>query len=190
MANEKNSVGGMQRLSGLLVGLGRGIGKLVAALYDGGRKTIDMMIRNVIPFIAFISFVIGIIQKTGVGNLIAQALAPLASNIFGLIILGLIVGIPVLSPVLGPGAVIAQIIGTLVGTLIVEGKVPPQMALPAFFAIDVQVGCDFIPVGLALGEAKPKTVEVGVPAVLFSREITGVIAILIAYLASFGLFPR
>ncbi len=186
MSNERDSW--LKKISGLLTSFGRGIGTVVNSLYEGGRKTIDMMIRNVIPFIAFISFVIGIILKTGVGNAIANGLAPLASNIIGLLILGLIVGFPLLSPVLGPGAVVAQVIGTLVGTLIVIGKVPPQMALPAFFAIDVQVGCDFIPVGLSLGEAKPKTIEVGVPAVLFSREITGVIAILIAYFASFGLF--
>ena len=189
MANEKGSPGRLQKLSGLLTGFGRGIGKVVSALYDGGRKTIDMMIKNVIPFLAFISFIIGIILKTGVGNAIAKGLAPLASSLGGLLLLALIVGIPILSPVLGPGAVIAQVIGTLVGTLIISGKVPPQLALPAFFAIDVQVGCDFIPVGLALGEAQPKTVEVGVPAVLFSREITGVIAVIIAYFASFGLFP-
>ena len=42
--------------------------------------------------------------------------------------------------------------------------------------------------GLTLGEAKPETVEVGVPAVLMSRLITGPLAVVIAYFASFGMY--
>ena len=81
-----------------------------------------------------------------------------------------------------------KIIGTLLGVQIGQKAIPAQIALPALFAINPQVGCDFIPVGLALGEAEPETVEVGVPAVLISRLITGPIAVVIAWLASFGLY--
>jgi PTS system glucitol/sorbitol-specific IIB component len=43
-------------------------------------------------------------------------------------------------------------------------------------------------VGLALGEAKPETVQIGVPAVLISRQITGPIAVIIGWLFSFGMY--
>jgi PTS system glucitol/sorbitol-specific IIC component len=43
-------------------------------------------------------------------------------------------------------------------------------------------------VGLALGEAEPETINVGVPAVLFSRLITGPVAVVFAYFFSFGLY--
>ena len=172
----------MEGINKLLANIGRGVGGVVGALYQAGRDAVDMTIVNVIPFIAFISLIIGIILGTGVGNLIANGLSGLANSIIGLLILSVIIGLPVLSPLLGPGAVIAQIIGVLIGTLIGEGSVSPALALPALWAINPQVGCDFIPVGLSLGEAEPETVEIGVPAVLFSRMITGPIAVLIGWL--------
>ena len=136
---------------------------------------------------AFIALVIGIINYTGIGTVIANALVPLAQTPIGLLIMSIIIALPFLSPLLGPGAVIAQIIGTLLGTYFANGTLPYQMALPALFAINPQVGCDFIPVGLALGEAETETVEVGVPAVLISRMFTGPAAVLIAYAISFAM---
>ena len=179
----------MNSFAGFLSSIGRGVGGVVGALYQAGRDAIDQVIANILPFMAFISLVIGIILYTGVGTALANLLSPLASSVIGLVILSLIIGFPVLSPLLGPGAVIAQVIGTLLGaTLLAQGQMPPQYALPALFAINPQVGCDFIPVGLALGEAEPETVEIGVPAVLFSRFVTGPLAVVIAWAASFGLY--
>jgi glucitol/sorbitol PTS system EIIB component len=174
--------------SNLLVRIGRTMGNVVSVFYQAGRETIEMVIRNILPFMAFVSAIIGIITYTGIGDWIAHGVTPLAGNLIGLLIISIICGIPILSPLLGPGAVIAQVVGVLVGVEIGRGNIPPQLALPALFAINPQVGCDFVPVGLTLGEAKPETIEVGVPAVLLSRQFTGPAAVLIAYLFSFGLY--
>ncbi|UJW58030.1 PTS glucitol/sorbitol transporter subunit IIB [Bacillus sp. A116_S68] len=173
---------------GFLIKFSKGIGSITGTFYQAGRDSIEMLIKNIIPFMAFVSMLIGIINYTGVGDLIANSLAPLASSIWGLIVIVLICTLPFLSPVLGPGAVIAQVIGVLIGSQIALGNIPPQFALPALFAINGQVGADFIPVGLSLGEAKPETIQYGVPAVLYSRLITGVLAVVIAYVASFGMY--
>ncbi|MGH3086756.1 MAG: PTS glucitol/sorbitol transporter subunit IIB [Rubrobacteraceae bacterium] len=175
-------------LTGFIARFGRGIGGVVGVLFQSGRQSIDTVIRNVLPFMAFVCLLIGLITASGLGDVIANFLSPLAGNLAGLLILSLIVGLPFLSPVLGPGAVIAQVIGVIIGDQIGRGAIDPQFALPALFAYNVQVGCDFVPVGLALGEAQPKTIEIGVPAVLFSRQITGPIAVIIGWLFSFGLY--
>ncbi|KAB2329298.1 PTS glucitol/sorbitol transporter subunit IIB [Bacillus mesophilum] len=171
-----------------LMRFSKGIGKVTGTFYQAGRDSIEMLLKNIIPFMAFVSMLIGIINYTGIGDIIANTMSPLASSIWGLIVIVIICTIPLLSPVLGPGAVIAQVIGVLIGSQIALGNIPPHFALPALFAINGQVGADFVPVGLSLGEAKPETVQYGVPAVLYSRLITGVLAVVIAYFASFGMY--
>jgi glucitol/sorbitol PTS system EIIB component len=168
--------------------MGRATGKVVGVFFASGRRSIDQVIRTILPFIAFVAMLMGIITYTGLGSLIAHVMTPLAGSLPGLLVLSAVCGLPFLSPVLGPGAVIAQVIGVLVGQQIAAGTIGPQFALPALFAFDTQVGCDFVPVGLALGEAKPETVQIGVPAVLISRQITGPIAVIIGWLFSFGMY--
>ena len=174
--------------SNFLTKMGKGVGGVVGKLYQAGRETVDQVIKNVIPFMAFVSMLIGIILKSGIGDWIANTISPYAGTLPGLLVISVVCAIPVLSPLLGPGAVIAQVVGVLVGVEIGKGSIPPQYALPALFAINPQVGCDFIPVGLSLGEATPETIEVGVPAILVSRLITGPISVLIAYVFSIGLY--
>ncbi|MBR0600605.1 PTS glucitol/sorbitol transporter subunit IIB [Sinanaerobacter chloroacetimidivorans] len=174
--------------SGFLTRLGKGTGKVVGDFYQAGRDTIDTVIRNILPFVAFVSMLIGIISASGIGDIIANTISPFAGTLPGLLGISIVCGLPFLSPLLGPGAVIAQVVGVLVGVEIGKGNIPPQYALPALFAIDPQVGCDFVPVGLSLGEAEPETIEYGVPAVLFSRLITGPLSVIIAFLFSIGLY--
>lgn len=180
--------GGGGGFTGVIANIGRVMGGVVGVLFQSGRRSIDQVLRNVLPFMAFVTMLIGIINATGLGNVIATLLTPLGGSLPGLLLLSALCGLPFLSPVLGPGAVIAQVIGVLIGQQIGAGNIPPQFALPALFAFDTQVGCDFVPVGLALGEAKPATVQVGVPAVLISRQIMGPVSVLLAWLFSFDLY--
>lgn len=174
---------------GLISSIGRVMGRVVGIFFNAGRRTIDQVVRNVLPFMAFVTMLIGLILYTGIGDVLAQPMGPLANNIVGLLIISAICGLPFLSPILGPGAVIAQVIGVaIIGPQIANGTISPAMALPALFAYNTQVGCDFVPVGLALGEAKPKTIEIGVPAVLISRQIMGPISVLIAWVVSLIVF--
>ncbi len=175
----------MKGSMGIVVSFGNWIGYVINTLLSSGRQALDIILKTVLPFMAYVGLLIGIVNYTGISQVLANWVTPLASNPFGLILLGFIVALPFLSPILGPGAAIAQVVGVLMGTQIGVGALPVQYALPTLFAIDGQVGCDFIPVGLSLGEAKPETVSVGVSAILFTRLITSPLAVLIAYLASF-----
>lgn len=177
-----------QKNNGWVAKIGIGVGKVVATFNQAAKKSVDTVIKTILPFMAFVSLLIGIINASGIGKWFAKLMTPLAGNVWGLMLLGFVCSLPFLSPLLGPGGVIGQIIGTLIGVEIGKGNIPPQYALPALFAINTQNGCDFIPVGLGLMDADAKTVEVGVTSVLYSRFINGVPRVFVAWLASFGLY--
>jgi len=179
--------GRFDKVSGVFVKFGSGVGAFVNTMLSSGRQTIDLTLHTILPFMAYVSLLLGFVQYTGIARGIGQVLSPIATNPIGLVAIGIVSALPFLSPILGPGAAIAQVVGTLMGSQIAIGALPVQYALPTLFAINGQVGCDFVPVGLALGEAKPETVAVGVPAVLVSRMITSPLAVIIAWGASFGL---
>ena len=188
VVSESSASNEPEQKGNFLARFGKAAGGVINIFFQAGRDTIDMVIKTILPFMAFVSMIVGIILQTGLGDWIATAISPYAGSLGGLLVISIICALPILSPLLGPGAVIAQVIGVLLGTQIAIGAIPPQFALPAFFAIDAQVGCDFMPVGLSLMDAKPETVEIGVPAILVSRAITGPIGVIVAYFVGLGLF--
>lgn len=112
----------------LITRIGMGAGKVINTFYQASRDAIQTMINTILPFMGFVSLLIGIIQGSGIGDWFAKIMIPLTGNGIGLVILGFICSLPFLSPLLGPGAVIAQVIGTLIGVEIGKGNIAPSLA--------------------------------------------------------------
>lgn len=166
--------------------VGDSMANIIGKVLDAAKDATSTILNTVLPFMVFICLIVGVVTYSGIGNWLAGYIAPAISTLPSMLLIGLICGIPIVSPLIAPGGAISQVASVLIGTQIGSGAIPPMYALPALFAINVQVGADFIPVGLSLAEAEQETVELAVPAVLFSNILTGPLAILIAYLISVG----
>ncbi|MBR3186592.1 MAG: PTS glucitol/sorbitol transporter subunit IIB [Lachnospiraceae bacterium] len=164
------------------------ISKVVSIFHQSARDAVKTCLEIILPFMGFAALFIGICRGSGLTEFIAGLIKPMGGSLPGLFITGIICSIPGLSAILGAGAVAAQMFATVIGDLIQSGGIAPAAALPALFAINCQCACDFIPVGLGMLEAKPETMQLGIPAVTLSRFATGWIRILIAVIFSIGLY--
>lgn len=77
--------------SSLIQRIGMGAGKVVATFNSAAKESTNTVLHTIIPFMGFVSLLIGIIQGSGFGNWFAKLLQPLCGNIIGLVILGLFV---------------------------------------------------------------------------------------------------
>lgn len=188
--SEKNKEKYSRNITDIVTTIGMFSGRVIHTFNQAAKDAVQTMLTSIIPFMGFVSLLIGLIQGSGFGDWFAELLTPLAGTGSGLVILGFVCSIPFLSVLLGPGAVIAQVVGTMIGVEIGKGHIHPNLALPALFAINTQCACDFIPVGLGLAEAEQETVEVGVPSVLYSRFLTSAPRVIVAWVASIGLYPE
>ena len=63
-----------------------GAGKVVATFNSAAKESTNTVLHTIIPFMGFVSLLIGIIQGSGFGNWFAKLLQPLCGNIIGLVI--------------------------------------------------------------------------------------------------------
>ena len=65
--------------------IGRSVGGVVGKLFQAGRDAIQLCIQTIIPFMAFVAGVIGLLLSTVIGDVIAEGIKRLANNLVGLI---------------------------------------------------------------------------------------------------------
>ncbi|PLK46643.1 PTS glucitol/sorbitol transporter subunit IIB, partial [Klebsiella pneumoniae] len=78
---------GAEKLVRMVEQTGTAVGHVIALLFAASREAVDVSLRNVIPFMAFVSLLIALVQETALGSLIAHAMTPLANSLWGLVLL-------------------------------------------------------------------------------------------------------
>ena len=64
--------------------IGIGAGKVIATFNQAAKDSVQTMLNTVIPFMAFVALLIGIIQGSGLGSWFAKLMTPLAGKCFWL----------------------------------------------------------------------------------------------------------
>lgn len=74
---------------GVITRVGRAVGGVVQTFNQAARNTLDIVIKNIIPFMMFISVIVGIVNYTGIGTILANLVKPLAGSLLGLLCLSI-----------------------------------------------------------------------------------------------------
>ena len=86
---------------GIFVRFGSAVGYIINTFLAAARQSINLTLNTILPFMAYVSLLLGFVIYTGVAKAIGNLLTPLSSNPLGLIVIGVIVALPFLSPILG-----------------------------------------------------------------------------------------
>lgn len=152
-------------------------------------------LKTLYPVLLGALVVYGALVVSGIDGYIVQSVTDAFSEtaykdvvtIPAIALVALISFIPVVSPLLGQGLLITLVFAAISGLLLASGQISPFIALPALFAIDVQLGNKIAPAS-AMGETEPETLAAGVPEIYFTRLITLPAAVAAAYFFSFIVF--
>jgi glucitol/sorbitol PTS system EIIB component len=89
--------GAFHQISSVFVKFGAVVGSIVNTFLASGRQTIELTLNTILPFMAYVSLLLGIVNYTGIAKGIATVLSPIATNPLGLIAIGVISALPFLS---------------------------------------------------------------------------------------------
>ncbi len=150
-------------------------------LYQAGKEAVNSFLTHVLPLMLGVSVLIGSFSFFNLEKVLSNIVYYSMGNLPGLLIMAVLFSIPIFSNYLGAGATLGQVLIVLLGYEIAQGNIDFIWLFPALFATNVQVGCDFLPTALSMSNCEEKTVRAGLKAVAYSRLITSVVCVLIAY---------
>lgn len=150
-------------------------------IYQAGKEAVNSFITHVLPLMLGISAIIGTFHLLNLESVLSTLTRYTMGNLLGLVMMAIIFSIPIFSNYLGAGATLGQVLVVILGYQIALGNVDFIWLIPALFATNVQVGCDFLPTALSMSNSEKRTVRAGLKAVAYGRLITSVISVLIPY---------
>ena len=178
----------LDKFTEIATNLGVVMADFISKVENASKKALNQVATRFVPFLVLICVLTALVNITGFGTWLATYMTPLASSLWGLVLMAFVFTVPVLSPLLAPASAVAKVFAVLLGTQIGAGLIPPNYVLAALWAIEAQVSCDSIAVQLGLMSAEEETIVNGVPSYLLARWVTGPLGVIVGYLCSIGMY--